>query len=42
MRQLSRPRQVYTQLMDLLAQLAGLGLIHCDYNEFNLLVRGSV
>lgn len=37
-RQLSNPRQVYTQLMEMLAQLAGLGLVHCDYNEFNLLV----
>lgn len=37
-RQLSNPRLVYTQLMDMLARLAGLGLVHCDYNEFNLLV----
>lgn len=38
-RRLSNPRAVYSLLMDLLARLAGLGLVHCDYNEFNLLVR---
>jgi hypothetical protein len=38
-RQLQNPRRVYTQLMDLLGRLAGLGLVHCDYNEFNVLVR---
>jgi len=37
-RQLSNPRIVYVQLMQMLAQLASLGLVHCDYNEFNLLV----
>lgn len=37
-RQLSNPRGVYIQLMEMLARLAGLGLVHCDYNEFNLLV----
>jgi RIO-like serine/threonine protein kinase len=37
-RQLSRPREAYAQLMAMLSQLAGLGLVHCDYNEFNLLV----
>lgn len=40
-RQLSNPRLVYTQLMEMLARLAGLGLVHCDYNEFNLLVCGG-
>lgn len=38
-RQLSNPRKVYAHLMDMLSKLAGLGLVHCDYNEFNLLVR---
>ena len=41
-RELSNPRRVYTELMEMLARLAGLGLVHCDYNEFNLLVRHSV
>lgn len=40
-RQLSNPRGVYEQLMDMLARLASLGLVHCDYNEFNLLVSGE-
>lgn len=38
-RKLADPRAIYTQLMEMLAQLAGLGLVHCDYNEFNILVR---
>ncbi|KAI7845570.1 hypothetical protein COHA_000859 [Chlorella ohadii] len=38
-RELSNPRRVYTELMEMLARLAGLGLVHCDYNEFNLLVN---
>lgn len=37
-RQLSNPRAIYCQLMDMLSRLAGLGLVHCDYNEFNILV----
>jgi RIO kinase 2 len=37
-RELRDPRGVYAKLMDLLSSLAGLGLIHCDFNEFNLLV----
>jgi len=39
-RELRNPGAVYAQLMDLLARLAAKGLIHCDFNEFNLLVRG--
>ncbi|PSC74501.1 Serine threonine-kinase rio2 [Micractinium conductrix] len=38
-RQLSSPRTIYVQLMALLSRLAGLGLVHCDYNEFNLLIN---
>ncbi|KAL4439723.1 hypothetical protein ABPG75_002724 [Micractinium tetrahymenae] len=38
-RQLSHPRTVYEQLMAMLSQLASLGLVHCDYNEFNLLIN---
>lgn len=37
-RSLANPRGVYERLMGLLARLAGLGLVHCDFNEFNLLV----
>ena len=30
---------VYTQLMAVLSSLAERGLVHCDCNEFNVLVR---
>ena len=40
-RELRNPGAVYAQLMDLLARLAAKGLIHCDFNEFNLLVRAA-
>ncbi|KAL4450558.1 hypothetical protein ABPG77_000914 [Micractinium sp. CCAP 211/92] len=38
-RELSNPREVYEQLMEMLSRLASLGLVHCDYNEFNLLIN---
>ena len=30
---------VYAKLMELMGRLAELGLVHCDFNEFNVLVR---
>ena len=30
--------QVYTRLMQLIVRLAQMGLIHGDYNEFNLII----
>jgi hypothetical protein len=30
--------QVYLTCMELISRLVGKGLIHCDFNEFNLLV----
>ena len=30
---------VYQQCMDMMTRLAAKGLIHCDFNEFNLLVN---
>lgn len=30
---------LYSTLMELIVQLATHGLIHCDYNEFNILVN---
>ena len=42
MRELRHPRDVYSQLMGLLARLAAKGLIHCDFNEFNLLARARL
>ena len=35
---LGNPEQVYTQLMDLIEKLAKHGLIHCDFNEFNIMI----
>lgn len=37
-RQLAHPEAVYRQLMAMLLRLAQRGLIHCDFNEFNLMV----
>lgn len=36
---LADPGTVYIQLMDMLGDLASRGLVHCDFNEFNILVR---
>jgi RIO-like serine/threonine protein kinase len=33
------PDVVYRACMDLIIRLAQHGLIHCDFNEFNLLVH---
>ena len=30
---------MYRQCMQLMTRLAAKGLVHCDFNEFNLLVR---
>ena len=38
-RELGNPGRVYAQLMDLAQGLAARGLVHCDFNEFNILVR---
>lgn len=40
-REMKNPGLVYNTAMDILVRLAGLGLVHCDFNEFNLLVRTS-
>ena len=40
-RELANPGVVYGGLMVLMARLAQLGLVHCDFNEFNILVRAS-
>ncbi|WIA29736.1 hypothetical protein OEZ86_012214 [Tetradesmus obliquus] len=37
-RELAHPAAVYSAAMDLIARLAARGLIHCDFNEFNLLI----
>ena len=33
------PGKLYSQLMDLIVRLAHAGLIHGDFNEFNILIR---
>ena len=33
------PSQVYTKIMRLIVRLAQMGLIHGDYNEFNLMIN---
>ncbi|KAK2080467.1 hypothetical protein QBZ16_000320 [Prototheca wickerhamii] len=35
---LMNPADVYTKLIDLMEQLAKMGLVHCDFNEFNVLI----
>ena len=35
---LRHPGKVFDTLMQLICRLASVGLIHCDFNEFNLLV----
>ena len=36
--QIPHPRKVYQNLMDLIIKLAEYGLVHGDYNEFNLMI----
>ncbi|KAI6136691.1 RIO1 family-domain-containing protein [Pisolithus sp. B1] len=33
------PGRLYSKLMDIIVRLAHSGLIHCDFNEFNILIR---
>lgn len=33
------PGKLYSQLMDIIVRFAHAGLIHGDYNEFNILIR---
>lgn len=38
MHHLEDPASVYSELMDLIVKLASHGLIHGDFNEFNLIL----
>lgn len=40
-RELENPGEVYRTCMDIMCKLAAKGLIHCDFNEFNLLVSSN-
>lgn len=33
------PSALYNDLMELIVKLGSYGLIHCDFNEFNLIVN---
>lgn len=37
--ELPSPGKLYSKLMDLIVRFAHAGLIHGDFNEFNILVR---
>lgn len=37
-RELTHPRRVWMQIMAIMERLAQCGLVHCDFNEFNLLI----
>lgn len=37
-RELDNPAELYDQLMTILVRLARYGLIHGDFNEFNLML----
>ncbi|OMH85606.1 Serine/threonine-protein kinase rio2 [Zancudomyces culisetae] len=38
---IENPGRLYSDLMDLIVKLANYGLIHCDFNEFNLLIDNN-
>ncbi|KAJ2161675.1 Serine/threonine-protein kinase rio2 [Coemansia sp. RSA 552] len=38
---IAEPGRLYSQLMDLIVRLARHGLIHGDFNEFNILIRAD-
>jgi len=40
-RELGHPEKVYDTLMHLLVRMAKYGLIHCDFNEFNLIINDN-
>ena len=35
----SDPSALYSDLMELIVRLGSYGLIHCDFNEFNLIIN---
>jgi RIO-like serine/threonine protein kinase len=39
--EVANPAQLYSDLMDLIVKLAQHGLIHGDFNEFNILIKDS-
>jgi len=39
--ELKNPGQIYSDCMDLIDRLASFGFVHCDFNEFNLLINNE-
>ena len=39
MKQLQNPETVFEKIIGIVVRLAEHGLIHCDFNEFNIMVR---
>lgn len=39
MRSVVNPSLLFTELMELIVRLAKHGLIHCDFNEFNIMLN---
>lgn len=44
MQSLDDAGSIYNELMELIVQLGSYGLIHCDFNEFNIMINetGSI
>ena len=40
-RSLANPGDVFSRIMNLMLDLAASGLVHCDCNEFNIIVSDS-
>ena len=40
-RELAKPGKVFAQLMELHIRLAQCGLVHCDFNEFNVMINDN-
>ena len=41
MQNLDDPGCIYNELMELIVQLGSYGLIHCDFNEFNIMISDT-
>lgn len=39
---LSKPEYVRDEMLNLVVKLASYGLIHCDFNEFNLIINNDL
>ena len=37
----TRPDKVYHSLMEIIVRLGNYGLVHCDFNEFNLMISDT-